>query len=411
MMPRKLTFALPVLLLLSACNEQRDIPPEPINMPDEPETYVFERNGNSTVDFSGQTTRIRMTHELLDILIDPNTNSELAIQMFRNEGVGGSDVDPFSDPDLNASTKSIRSKVAASRDLFSSNTVKSQEIRASIEEWIHAQYNISFSNQDSLAKPGQAGQIVDGSKTRYIGPTGLEYDQLVAKTLIGALMTDQILNNYLSTSVLDEGTNRADNDAAIIVEGKNYTNMEHKWDEAYGYIFGNAPSAAEPLLTMGSDDRFLNSYTAKVDADEDFKGISEQLFNAFKLGRACIADGTDFYSLRDKQIADLRQLISQVIATRAVHYLLQGADVIDNGNMGPAFHALSEGYGFINSLRFTREPNNISPYFSHQEVDQMLNDLMSDGPNGLWDVEIATLHALADQIAGRFGFNKSQAAN
>jgi len=411
MMPRKQIFALPVLLLLSACNEQRDIPPEPINLPDEPETYVFERNGNSTVDFSGQTTRIRMAHELLDVLVDPNSNSVQAILMFRNEGEGGSDVDPFTDPDLNASTKSIRSKVAASKDLFSSNTVKSEEIRASIEEWINAQYDISFANQDSLAKPGQAGQIADGSKTRYVGPTGLEYDQLVAKTLVGALMTDQILNNYLSTAVLDEGLNRADNDASLTVEGKDYTNMEHKWDEAYGYIFGNAPSASEPLLTIGNDDRFLNSYTAKVDADEDFKGTSEQLFSAFKLGRACISQGADFYSLRDEQIADLRQLISQVIAVRAVYYLLEGADAFDNGNMGSAFHALSEGYGFINSLRFTRKADSSTAYFTHQEVEQMLFDLMSDGPNGLWDAETATLQSLADQIAGRFGFTKSQAAD
>ena len=411
MMPSKLISALLVLLFLSACNEQKDVPPLPYEMPYEPDTYIFERDGNSTVDFNGQTTRIRMAHELLEILADPNSNSDRAILMFRNEGDGGSNVDPFTDPDLNVSTKSIRNKVAASRDLFSTNTVKSEEIRQDLEGWIHAQYDISFANSDSLVKPGQAGQIADGSTTRFVGPKGLEYDQLVAKTLIGALMTDQMLNNYLSNSVLDEGANRADNDAGLTVEGKNYTNMERKWDEAYGYIFGNSQSASEPLLTIGNDDDFLNKYTAKVDADEDFMGEAEQIFDAFKLGRACISESADFYTLRDEQISKLRQLISRVIAIRAVHNLLEGADAIESRNMGSAFHALSEGYGFINSLRFTRQPNSSSAYFTHEEVEQMLSDLMSDGANGLWDVKSTTLHSLADQIAGRFGFTKSQAEN
>ena len=37
---------------------------------------------------------------------------------------------------------------------------------------------------------------------------GLEYNQLVNKGLIGALMVDQMLNNYLSAAVLDEADNR-----------------------------------------------------------------------------------------------------------------------------------------------------------------------------------------------------------
>ncbi len=51
-------------------------------------------------------------------------------------------------------------------------------------------------------------------------------------------MTDQILNNYLSPAVLDAGDNVTKNDNDILADGKDYTTMEHKWDEAFGYLYG-----------------------------------------------------------------------------------------------------------------------------------------------------------------------------
>jgi uncharacterized protein YjaZ len=45
--------------------------------------------------------------------------------------------------------------------------------------------------------------------------------------------------------VLDEADNRTNNDAKVLEEGELYTTMEHKWDEAYGYLYGDPsiPSA------------------------------------------------------------------------------------------------------------------------------------------------------------------------
>lgn len=199
-----------------------------------PATYEFTRNGESTVSFSGQTTRIKMADELFLAMSDfDNTTEELLLQMFRNQAEDGSDVDPFSESDLNTSEKSIKSKVAASRDYFSANTSLSAEIKNDFESWLSGQVNEVFPNRNQIAEPGVAGQISDGSTERYINVQGLEYDQMVNKSLIGALMADQMLNNYLSPSVLDEGTNREDNDAGNTADGSNYTNMEHKWEQIW----------------------------------------------------------------------------------------------------------------------------------------------------------------------------------
>jgi len=377
---------------------------------DVPSTYDFTRNGQSTVAFSGQTARIKMADELFSAMSDfDNTTEELLLQMYRNQTQDGGNVDPYSEANLNSSDKSIKSKVAASRDYFSSNASLSADVKNDFETWLSGQVNNVFPNRNQLAEPGVAGQIADGSRERYINAQGLEYDQMVAKGLNGALMADQMLNNYLSQAVLDEGSNREDNDNGTPDGDSNYTTMEHKWDEAYGYIFGTSANLANPILTIGSDDIFLNKYIGQVSEDSDFETLAQDIFDAFKLGRAAIVAGN--YEVRDEQAAIIRESISTVIAVRAVYYLQAGKKQIDAEELGSAFHSLSEGFGFIYSLQFTRIPGTDQPYLSQNEVENMLNDLLGDGENGLWDLQPSTLDNLSQQIADQFAFTVEQAAS
>ncbi|MDZ7757169.1 DUF4856 domain-containing protein [Rhodohalobacter sp.] len=375
-----------------------------------PPTYEFERNGESTVAFSGQTTRIKMADELFSAMLDfENTTEELLLQMYRNQDENGNEVDPYSEEELNTSTKSVKSKVAASRDYFTGNATLSAEIKNDFETWLIAQVEEVFPNRNLLATPGVPGQIADGSKERYINGQGLEYNQMVAKSLNGALMADQMLNNYLSPAVLDEASNREENDNGETEEGSNYTTMEHKWDEAYGYIFGTSANPANPIATIGSDDIFLNKYSGQVSEDDDFSSLAEDMFEAFKLGRAAIVAGD--YEVRDEQAAIIQESISKVIGVRAVYYLQAGKRQIEDEQLGSAFHSLSEGYGFIYSLQFTRIPGTEQPYLSSSEVEAMLTDLLDDGQNGLWDVETSTLDDLSEQIADKFDFTLEEAAS
>lgn len=407
-MQKKLLVAvLAAFTFMSCVNDSNDDPSI-----DEPATYEFTRAGESTVSFTGQTTRLQMGEELFDAMIDfDNTTEELLLQMYRNQTESGGDADPYDSTELNDATKNIKSKVAASTDYFSSNTTVSSEIKNQFEEWISAQVNEVFPNQNTLAEPGVAGQIADGSSTRYVNSQGLEYDQLVAKSLNGALVADQMLNNYLSVSVMDAGTNREDNTEGILAEDANYTNMEHKWDEAYGYLFGTAANKANPVPTIGDDDIFLNKYLGSVNSDEDFAGIAERIFNAFKLGRAAIVAGD--YEVRDEQTQIIREEISKVIGIRAVYYLQSGKNILEqeSPDYGAAFHDLSEGYGFIYSLMFTRVPNTGSPYFTKSEVDAFLNQMLGDGPNGLWDVTPETLDAISIDIVEAFDFTLEEVTN
>jgi len=375
-----------------------------------PASYEFTRNGESTVSFTGQTARIRMAMELNDAMMDfDNSTEELLLQMYRNQTADGGDANPFSESSLNEETKSVKEKVAASADYFSSNTAASAQIKSDFEEWISAQVNEVFPNENVLAEPGVPGQIADGSTARYVNAKGLEYDQLVAKGLNGALMADQMLNNYLSTSVLDAGTNREDNDNEVLVNGSNYTTMEHKWDEAYGYVFGNAANTANPLPNLGDADDFLNKYLGRLLGDPDFENIPQEIFDAFALGRAAIVAGE--YDIRDQQAQIIREKISEMIGIRAVYYLQSAKNLLDqeSPDYGGAFHDLSEGYGFIYSLQFTRVPNTNQPYLTNAEVDGYLAQLTNG--NGLWDVSLETLDTMSNEIASKFDFTVEETAN
>jgi hypothetical protein len=371
---------------------------------DAPANYQFTRNGNNTVSYSGQTQRIAMAEELISALKDPTRDQESLNTMFAHvEG----DQD-FSDPDmleLNASSKNVRSKTAASADYFSSNSTDANAIKANFDSWISSQVNDVFPNWGNTASPGNAGLAQElGGSIRYVNEKGLEYNQAFAKSLNGAFLADQICNNYLSAAVLDAGDNVTNNDNDVLVDGKDYTTMEHKWDEAFGYLYGAEEDETAPVLEA---DSFLSKYLYKVEDDSDFTGIADDIYDAFKLGRAAIVAKN--YTVRDEQVEILREKISMIIGIRAVYYLQGGKSEIANGDLPSAFHDLSEGFGFIYSLQFTRNPMTDAPYVSKSMVDGYINTLMED--NGFWDVTPETLDQMSEDIAAEFGFTVEQAAN
>ncbi|MGJ8592394.1 MAG: DUF4856 domain-containing protein [Aquaticitalea sp.] len=390
-----------VSALFTSCSNDDDAT-EVVNNVEAPTAYEFSRNGNSTVNFEGQTTRIQMAQEFNSALrVNTNSAADLLGKFAHVQ-----DANDFSDAGLNASDKNIRSKYAASKDFFAANTTVSNALKAEMDGWLTEQATVVFGNWETAATAGTAGQLqqAGGGSIRYVNAKGLELNQAIAKSLIGGLMADQIINNYLSTSVLDEASNIENNDNDVVEDGTSYTTMEHKWDEAYGYLYGNEDNPAVPVLGA---DSFLNTYLNQVDADSDFAGTSLAIYNAFKLGRAAIVAKN--YTVRNEQAQIIRENISKVIAVRAVYYLQEGKASMADNDMAKAFHGLSEGYGFINSLQFTRQPNTNDPYFTNTEVTGFLSELMAG--NGFWEVTPETLDTMSATIAARFGFTVDAAAN
>lgn len=362
-----------------------------------PETYEFNRNNQTTVDFSGQSNRILMLTEMGNYI--------------KNQGVAGNQVDvtvlsnmyanennPFSTTEMNTSGKELKDKTAASKDYFvyfggGGSTLEQAEVRTFFESQFT---DANAASQGNNASANVAGKYQDGTSIRLFAANGLEPQQVLLKGLMGACFMDQIVNNYLSTTVLDEANNKINNSNKVLESGKNYTKMEHLWDEAYGYIYG------------AGGGKFWDSYINQVNADADFNTVKAEIELAFRKGRAAIVANN--YTVRDEQIAIIKTKLALVPAVRAVFYLKEGKAKLITDNGAKAFHALSEAYGFIMALRYTNNPTTNAPYFSKAEVDSILSDLTA-GTNGLWDVDYLNtkLDELATTIATRFSFTVAQA--
>jgi len=379
--------------------------------------YSFENEaGESTVNFGGQTTRLLQGEELLsnlrtltsvesdlDLMYAGQLNAENII-----ESAG------FENDALNGTTRLLRGKTAASTSYFGENTEEATQIRESFDALITEEVTNFLGGQYASmeeildlapAAQGVPGAILDGSSIRLVNENGLEVNQAFNKGLIGAIMGDQIMNHYLFLAGDTQG--REDN-ANGVLDGENpYTAIAHDWDEAYGYAFGNA----------GDEDSFLYKYIDRVNGDADFTGIKDEIQEAFILGRQAIVDVD--YNEVDVQTERLQELISEVIAIRAVFYLQTGQDQLNNEDtFGNAFHDLSEGYGFVTSLRFTRNPATALPYFTAETVNQFAEDLLAEG--GFWRsaeelsdtaIQQTTLDRISEEIAAEFDFTVEEAGS
>ncbi|CAL2063515.1 DUF4856 domain-containing protein [Tenacibaculum sp. 190524A05c] len=358
---------------------------------------LFTRDGNSTVSYSGQTTRLKQAKEIGGNL---KTQTSIADIRLKFEGQDGQSAG-FTDTSLNGTTKIVRSKTSSSIHLFNGTNASGQgqtNVNA-IDAYITGHQTV-LDNWATTAASGQAGTFADSDgATRYVDAKGRELDQLFTKSLAGALAYDQAVNHYLNRLDSENGNTadgkdyRALNDAGTVAEGKSYTTMEHHWDESFGYIYGNT-----------SGQNLIFKYIDNVSGLMKFTGLERQIFEAFVTGRIAIVEKN--YTLRDTQIGILREKLALVIAVRAVHYLSGGAKIIDaaeaavnpTGKREDAFHDLCEGYGFVNSLRYIVNPSG-ARYFTDAEVDGFLSTL--DSGNGLWDVTSTQLRDMADSIAAK----------
>ena len=360
-----------------------------------PNSYDFKNsNGISTVDFSGQKTRLVMLDQISALMGGTEPVSETTLlSMF--DGTG------FAVDSLNTSGKKLSDKTAASIDYFGGINAEQLDIRNKFKSLLIDASLLAGSKIE--ASKGISGYYMDGTKKRYFNANGLEPQQVFAKGMMGACLLDQVLNTYLSTNKLDAGSNKLNNTNKVLEDGKYYTTMEHFWDEAYGYIFGNDNHSTNPAVY-----KYWSSYINQVDADPNFSGIKDVILKAFIKGRAAISNSD--YTTRDAQITIIKKELAKVPAIRAVYYLNEGKTKLGTHDGKAAYHALSEAYGFIWSLRFTQNPLVKAPYFSKEEVEAMMNDMIKN-QNGLYAVDYLSpiLDELAKKIATRFGFNVEQA--
>lgn len=330
------------------------------------------------MNFDGQKQRLEMLSELVGYMKTANTlgttvSATQLKNMYANNGYTWVDAPGLG---MTGSTKQLKDKTAEG-DIG---------VQAMFENYMDSLAYISSLNfSNSTETYGQAGVWTNGTKNYLMGGNGFEYGQLIEKGLMTAVFMNQMTVNYLGTL--------ADDDNITPLPGKTYTEMQHHWDEAFGYF-----SSETDYPTNGAD-RFWGKYAQG--SVEVLLGTGTNIMNAFLKGRAAI-DNND-YATRDAQIAIIRDQMEKVCAGTAIHYLNEAKANITSPIVKN--HVLSEAIAFIDGLRYGyNSVNGIS--ITSAEVDIALGYIGND----LSAVSITNLNLAIDLIASKTGLNDVKAS-
>jgi hypothetical protein len=340
------TLVLGAGLTFTSCKKTDDVIP----VYNVPATYTFDN-----VEYSEAAGRVSMWAGLTSYLgkgairqlsqdtannLWQNTNSPFTTETTSNL--------PFSTSALNT---------------FPFNVATKTSDATTFKQYIDSMVSISqFYN--ATASAGVAGKV----GTRLVNYSGLEFNQVVAKGLMGALQMTQI-NSYLDKTTTD------DNNSATAGGG---TAMQHDWDLAFGYAGlpadydsskAYASTEANRPLALGGYFRERGRYIM----------AGGTIFDAFRTGRAAINNRD--YQRRDAAIATIKLTLERTLAASAHAYMgiSQGSS-----DIATRFHALSEGYGFILALKY-RQANSPLSSADYQTLMNLINtnfyDLIADASN------------------------------
>lgn len=322
-------------LLLTACFESPNEPKggdgDSISVPS---NYAFvDSAGQSTVVYTGQTVR--------NLLI---ADIQAAARVAGATGYTGGPVTAESIlkyyAHVDADSLDILSNVAAPLTRLQTKYARIQGTRR-LDDKVSGAVVIGYGvNTDSLVKRW-AAQIAANSQDAgkrgtaevYLDSNGMDLSQMLSKVLSGAVAFHQATDVYLK-----DITTR--NNVAL-VNGTNYTEMEHRWDEAFGYfgasrdyvsgyVDADFPSAAtsykdangDGKIDFGSEYNFsmMGRYTARRDIGITGQDWSGDIFRAFVKGRALISakKSTDSIAAQRKIVADIWE---KVYAANTISYI------------------------------------------------------------------------------------------
>lgn len=280
--------------------------------------YCFARNGSSSVSFSGQTTRLNQLEEMTTYMKTSNSGSAISASQLK---------EMFSNNDGEGSLYFSESASDASKQL------KSKCFLGTVSQYESWMDDFEAASQStSPGANGTSGVVVSSSnpsKQYFFNENGWEYTQLIEKGLMGDVLYYQAMATYLQ-GTLDEAY-----DNETILDGKNYTEAEHKFDEAFGY-FGIPVEFPE----LTDEVRFHGKY---CNSRDEVLGTNE-IAAEFYAARTAIVEDTD----PTANIQNIKREWHRVCAGTAIHYLNAAKTNIADDALRN--HELSEAYAFIGNL-------------------------------------------------------------
>ena len=378
-----------VVIISSCSSDSGDTDPLSCNLATTPTEYAFtDSDGNSTVYYGGQASRLGAAEDVYNTLNDDNvyTQAQL-ITDFAIYNIAGK---------------------------FAENAGENRNQIVSDLHQLFADYELASADfaAATVAAPGQAGLLPKndgaGADIYELTADGWEVDQQYAKMLIGALCLEQNAYDYLTKIDLTNDNSERGYDGDQAWGPTYYTKAEHYFDEAYGYVYGldhhtngTGYNFAGDLDDEINNDLFLGKYLHKHDGTgASGNNWRFDAYNAYVLGRQAIVESCQ--DVLDEQITIINTTLSKVVAWHAADYLSKAAGAILTSDGYSSFnHGLSEAWGFVYSLQFTKMSNGL-PLFSHDEVNAMISEMNTTTAWGFKNTTgAARLQQWADQINDR----------
>jgi hypothetical protein len=334
--------ALPAAMLLAACFES---PNDSKNNNGGDTTLVisasYEFKGPDTlssVDYGGQTVRLLLLHDIQSAARVPSTSTGTAIT--------AAEILKYY-KHVDADSLAIRATLAdtSKTRLFT----KYAQIAAnkSLHDKVSPDTVIGYGlTADSLVKLW-AATIAANSQTSKLKTTavyhdtnGVDLSQLISKVLVGAVAYHQATGVYLQQI--------ATKNNVAVSTGKNYTEMEHNWDEAFGY-FGAARNygayTAEALNTGGANLYRDENTDGKIDFRSEYNFAmmgrylgrrdriagqtwSADAFLAFRKGRALISAKRSATEIAAER-AKVAKVWENLFAANTITYIKNTRAILD----------------------------------------------------------------------------------
>ncbi|NCD68553.1 DUF4856 domain-containing protein [Mucilaginibacter agri] len=348
---------LSVALLVTASCKKSNNDDNTVPVYDVPTTYNF-----ANANFADATTRLGMLVEIQNVEKVATTgvvDGAKAKNMFSNTSA------PFVTAAYNTSGIQVKDQTGT---LFQTDVARFIDTL------------VAVSQTGKVASRGVAGVGTSSANaaTKYaLTANGINYAQVFNKTVMGGLITYQIVNTMAAANA---GT--TDNTTVT----NNSTALEHAWDLAFGY-WGVAIDF--PTNKTNPKPVFWGSYSTQVDSGYHANKI---LMDAFLKGRAAISH-KDTKTIQEQSTIIL-QAMERLTGAAALQEVKEVKESI-NDNIARNSR-LSECYGFIYSLKYNPKKT---------ITDAQIDALLALFPKNFYDLTLDQLNAIRDAVAKQYNFD------
>lgn len=362
---------LALVVFFSSCSDDEPyIPPVDPATP-VPTIYEFDREDISTIAYPGQTVRQLLVQDMKIAIDKLGTSEGVALS-------SSDDLMKFYDYSL-VNNETLKDNILTSLSATAKNLTyyeihPDKDLKGKVDADYSTEVNAQLTNWVNILVNNSQDPNKLGTYEVYIDPTmGYDLAQMIQKTLLGSVIYSQLVNVYLFDIT--------DRDNITLLDGTNYTDMEHRFDEAWGY-FGGARNMADftdnDLSTkeggLPYKDNFITDSEIDWQSEYNFgfsvnagkrdlgsttgTDFSKAIFDAFLTGRTAIVN-KDIPTLATQRQVIIDN-IEKVLAATAIHYINDVSANLDaiaaDPTTSPAdfYKHWGEMFKFTEMLRYNR---------------------------------------------------------